>query len=219
MDDKGSIRLRFSPTEDERRLLSRVKTYLREDSKVRAMGQPVTDQVALRYALTLGLEEVERVVSQPSQVVSMPSPEVPRLLAETLDELEEHQLEEPPGEPEPAPAPAPQPFVPELYERQPHWEYFDQGEWEIPDDQEELHRYYADAGWLRCAAAAEGVTVQLYWTPVSAQQGLPVWPGQDAEGRRLTVQTVPEVGTAHVIPQGFGGERDELEGAVVWSPG
>ena len=219
MDDKGSIRLRFSPTEDERRLLSRVKTYLREDSKVRAMGQPVTDQVALRYALTLGLEEVERVVSQPSQVVSMPSPEVPRLLAETLDELEEHQLEEPPGEPEPAPAPAPQPFVPERYERQPHWEYFDQGEWEIPDDQEALHRYYADAGWIRCAAAAEGVTVQLYWTPVSAQQGLPVWPGQDAEGRRLTVQTVPEVGTAHVIPQGFGGERDELEGAVVWSPG
>lgn len=238
MDDKGSIRLRFSPTEDERRLLSRVKTYLREDSKVRAMGQPVTDQVALRYALTLGLEQVARVISgepSPSQVVSMPSPEVPRLLAEwgraleaasaggvavvTRGELEGHPLEEPPGEPAPAPAPAPQPFVPELYERQPHWEYFDQGEWEIPDDQEEMHRYYADAGWIRCAAAAEGVTVQLYWTPVSAQQGLPAWPGQDEEGRRLTVQTVPEVGTAHIIPQGFGGERDELEGAVVWSPG
>lgn len=240
MDDKGSIRLRFSPTEGERELLSRVKTYLREDSKVRAMGQPVTDQVALRYALTLGLEEVERVVSQPSQVVSMPSPEVPRLLAEWSRALEAASAGEtvavvapdgvirapepqgvpaPAPEPEPAPAPAPQPFVPELYERQPHWEYFDQGEWEIPDDQEALHRYYADAGWIRCAAAAEGVTVQLYWTPVSAQQGLPVWPGQDAEGRRLTVQTVPEVGTAHVIPQGFGGERDELEGAVVWSPG
>lgn len=225
MDDKGSIRLRFSPTEDERDLLNRVKTHLRDDTKVRAMGAPVTDQVALRYALTLGLERVSEVISRPPSVVSRgetrPIEVVPtgREIAETRGELEGHPLEEPIGEPELAPAPAPQPFVPELYERQPHWEYFDQGEWEIPDGQEALHRYYTDGGWIRCAGAAEGVTIELYWTPVSALQGLPVWPGKDAEGRQLTVQSLPEVGTAHIIPQGFGGERDELEGAVVWSPG
>lgn len=237
-DDRSSVRLRFSPDEVQREHIDSVKAYLRDDPKVRAMGQPVTDQVALRYALTLGLEKAAFVATtdsaEASRQLSVPThadhplgrwgPIAESATPPFAPPAAAPEQGVPAVEPEEEPLPR-QPWevpaepVPELYARQPHWEYFDQGEWEIPDFEEQLHRYYDDAGWIRCAAAAEGVTVQLYWTPRSADQDLPVWPGPDAEGRTLTVQTVPEVGTAHVIPQGFGGERDAMEGAVVWSPG
>jgi len=212
----GSVRLRVSLTDDERLVLDSVKGHLRSDMKVRSMGAPVTDQVALRFVLMVGLDRVPTVLRGGRGQETAVSPAV----AESAT---------PPLEPEETPAPAVVALEPEAeppmpaellrtYKRPAHWEYYDDGEWELPPGQEELHAYYTAAGWIRCAAGMDGRTLQFYWTPNGAEQGLPPHPGRDDQNRMVLAQRAPEIGVAHLVPEDWGEDRAATEAAAVWSP-
>jgi hypothetical protein len=100
----------------------------------------------------------------------------------------------------------------------PHiWDYFDQGEWDFPPSQREMHRYYTNAGWIRFAAALGDRTIEGYWSPALNLQGLPAYPGRDANNRGIVKQKSPDVGVAHLIPDDWDEEPGHTHEAV-WSP-
>lgn len=113
----------------------------------------------------------------------------------------------PPAAPKLRPAPGvPQPAA---YARPPHWEYYDEDPWELPDSQSPMHAYYTRHGWMRCATVAEGRAFHLYWVTETAKQGLKPFPAMDARGRKMQVQSSPDLGTAHIIPEDWGESPDD----------
>ena len=125
----------------------------------------------------------------------------------------------PPAAPKLRPAPGvPQPAA---YSRPPHWEYYDEDPWELPDNQSPMHAYYTRHGWMRCATVAEGRAFHLYWVTETAKQGLKPFPAMDARGRKMQVQSSPDLGTAHIIPEDWGEAPDDAGSAdpVVWRGG
>ena len=96
--------------------------------------------------------------------------------------------------------------LPRSYKRLPHWDYFDHdGPWEIPPEQNKVHAYYKKAGWIRLGIPLDDRMLDAYWTPLRAdQEALDIYPEQDGHDRWVISQRAPDVGIAHIVPEGWG---------------
>mgnify|MGYP003653408249 FL=1 len=99
--------------------------------------------------------------------------------------------------------------LPDTYRRISHWDYFDtDGPWEFPEEENEVSAYYTDAGWIRMGIPLEDRFLSAYWTPLRVdQEALAPYPKNDGYNRTVKVQSTPEVGQAHIIPEDWGTDR------------
>ena len=216
-----SIRLTLKLTDLQLEALDSVKTDLRNDSKVQALGGEVTDHTALRYVLFEALDAVRYQSASPDEGlealgrrsalygtpehVSLEPEEIPAQPPEV--EIEDDVTDE-------------EDIIPvKVYDRPIGWEYYDQGGWEFPQSQDEMHSYYEAAGWIRCAAQLEDRMLELYWHPDGAKQGLPPYDGRDEYNRGIDVQRSPDVGVAHMVPEDWDEPRGATGDIGMWSPG
>ena len=217
-----SIRLTLKLTDSQLEALAAVKTDLRNDSKVQALGGEVTDHTALRYVLFEALDAVRYRSAAPaeglealgrrsalygtSEHVSLEPEELPAEAAPAMVEEAAEEEEED--------------IIPvKVYDRPIGWEYFDMGGWEYPGSQDAMHSYYEAAGWIRCAAQLEDRMLELYWHPDGAKQDLPPFDGRDSYNRSVSVQRSPDVGIAHLVPEDWDEPRGATGDIGMWSPG
>ena len=99
--------------------------------------------------------------------------------------------------------------LPDTYRRISHWDYFDtDGPWEFPEEENEVSAYYTDAGWIRMGIPLEDRFLSAYWTPLRVdQEARAPYPKNDGYNRTVKVQSTPEVGQAHIIPEDWGTDR------------
>tara|TARA_R100000664_G_C2729633_1_gene120550 strand:- start:447 stop:1100 length:654 start_codon:yes stop_codon:yes gene_type:complete len=214
-----TIRLSLKLTDAQITSLSSVKTDLRNDSKVQALGGDVTDHTALRYILFEALDGVR--YSRTSEGLESLARRDALLGTPGHDKLE----------PEEVPAASPEVEIEDevtdeedilpvrVYDRPIGWEFYDHGGWEFPQTQDEMHSYYEAAGWIRCAAQLEDRMLELYWHPDGAKQGLPAYDGKDSYNRGVDVQRSPDVGVAHMVPEDWDEPRGATGDIGMWSPG
>jgi len=220
------IRLSLTLSEEQQRQLTLVKTALRNDSKVQALGGLVTDAVALRYVLFTALESPD--IPKATPVGEPMGPYTPQDIEELSPKAAEPEPKVEVGT-EPTPEngsdseatvePDEKPLVPEVYSRPPEWQYSDEGLWDFPDSQTEMHSYYIEHGWMRVAAQLEDRVLQFYWTPEGPKQALSPYKGLDAYKRSIDVQKSPDVGVAHMIPEDWDEPRGNTGDIGMWSPG
>ena len=172
----------------------------------------MNDNVALRYVLFSALES--HSIPKKTPVGQTFGPYTPTL------EIEE------PLEPEEVPAPVKaaeeepvKPLEPAMYDRPFDWQFSDEGLWDFPDSQQEMHAYYDEHGWMRVAAQLDDRVLQFYWTPKTSEQKLPAFSGRDSFNRTVSVQKSPDVGVAHMIPEDWDEPRGATGDIGMWSPG
>tara|TARA_R110000796_G_scaffold175739_1_gene292721 strand:+ start:115 stop:750 length:636 start_codon:yes stop_codon:yes gene_type:complete len=209
----STIRLSLKLTEQQAAALDSVKTDLRNDSKVQALGGEVTDHTALRYILYEALDG--RVYSSRTYEPE----EIPLFMAHAEGSLVDSAVEVV-GDGTPTHDSPEEDIIPvKVYSRPHDWIYSDDSEWDFPESQAEMHAYYEAAGWLRVAAPLEDRLLQFYWTPDGAEQGLAVFPGRDSYRRVVASQRSPDVGVAHMVPEDWDEPRTATGDIGMWSPG
>ena len=212
---RNKFRLSVNLTDDQVRALDSVKDFLRNDSKVQAFGFPVNDHTALRYILYESLDGhayISRGLEREEQ--PLPSRES---FGDEVAHAQESKVE---SADQGTPEHDNEDVLPvKVYDRPVGWEYYDQGGWEFPGSQDEMHAYYEAAGWLRCAAQLEDRMLELYWHPDGAEQNLPPFPGRDSYNRGVDVQRSPDVGVAHMGPEDWEEPRGATGDIGTWSPG
>ena len=206
------IRLTINLSPEHQQQLECVKAALQDDAMFRAVGGQMNDNVALRYVLFSALES--HSIPKKTPVGQTFGPYKPTL------EIEE------PLEPEEVPAPVKaveeepvKPLEPAMYDRPLDWQYSDEGLWDFPDSQREMHAYYDEHGWMRVAAQLDDRVLQFYWTPKTSEQKLPAFSGRDSFNRTVSVQKSPDVGVAHMIPEDWDEPRGATGDIGMWSPG
>lgn len=206
------IRLTINLSPEHQQQLECVKAALQDDAMFRAVGGQMNDNVALRYVLFSALES--HSVPKKTPVGQTFGPYKPTL------EIEE------PLEPEEVPAPVKaaeeepvKPLEPAMYDRPFDWQFSDEGLWDFPDSQREMHAYYDEHGWMRVAAQLDDRVLQFYWTPKTSEQKLPAFSGRDGFNRTISVQKSPDVGVAHMIPEDWDEPRGATGDIGMWSPG
>jgi hypothetical protein len=213
-----TIRLNVRLTDEQAQSLSSVKTDLRNDSKVQALGGEVTDHTALRYILFEALDGVrysrklDGLESLARREAGSGTPEHDSVEPEERPVVTVEVEEDDPTDEED--------IIPvKVYDRPVGWEYYDHGGWEFPQSQDEMHSYYEAAGWIRCAAQLQDRMLELYWHPDGAEQGLAPYEGRDSYNRGVNVQRSPDVGVAHMVPEDWDEPRGATGDIGTWSPG